>query len=161
MRLLLVLLILLSLKSNAAAQPEYQGIYEGIRLFRNEELNGTSYLYLDLLAPKGHFAYKADIAANEEGMECQIETKKIDWNPPVAKIPLIKCSNNLFKLEHELILVLDAAILNGSTNSLNSEALVTLIIKNNEVATEAVSMWLRRTEKKSLLEQLKNAVPYN
>jgi hypothetical protein len=161
MRLLLVLFILLSIKSHAAAQYEYQGIYEGLELFRNEEVNGTSYLYVDLLTPNGSFVYKADIASDEDGMECLIVTTKIDWNPPVAKIPLVECKSNPFKFEYELLLVLDAAILIGSTNSLNSEALVTLIIKNNEVATEATSMWLRRTEKKSLLEQLKNVAPYN
>jgi hypothetical protein len=158
LRILLILLYLCSFLTYANEKTEYQGIYEGVKLFKNMEVQGTSYVFVDLLSSKGTFSYKADIASDEKGLNCTIDTKNIIWNAPVANIPLLNCG--WAKTELELILILDVAMLKGSTYSLNSKALITLVYKQNDVAVEMVSMWLLRTEKNLLLNQLKNAVPY-
>jgi len=161
MRIFLILLYLFSTSSIAEQKFEYQGVYEGVKFFRNQEVKGVSYLYLDLLRPNGSFVQKDNIASDEKAMKCSVVSKNIVWNPPTAKIPLHQCESNPFDHDYELLLVLDAAMIKGSTFSLDSDALVTLITKSNDVAISSVSMWLRRTEKKSLLEQLKNTAPYN
>ncbi|GLX76703.1 hypothetical protein tinsulaeT_00430 [Thalassotalea insulae] len=157
MRNYLVILFIFSFNAFAADLKELQGIYEGIELNRNDEIKGISYFYIDLLKPEGEFVYKDNLSSTEKGLECKIDSANILWSNPVARIPM-HCEGVAYK--YELIFVLDASMLKGSTYSLNSDALVTLLLKGNDVSSEMASMWVVRTEKKLLLEQLENAVPY-
>jgi hypothetical protein len=158
MRKFLILLFLLSFNVQAKSHKEYQGIYEGVELIRNHETKGFSYFYIDLSQPKGNFVYKGNLADTDDGLECIINSGNIIWSNPVARIPLI-CDGQSY--EYELIFTLDASMLKGSTFSLNSDAMVSLLLKGNDVASEMASMWVVRTENKLLLKQLENTAPYS
>ena len=155
MRLLGVLFVFFSFGANAA---DWKGVYEGIELYKNKEVKGLSYQFLDLRATEGVFLYDADISDDENGLTCKIETKNIVWSTSLGRTMLRDCGTDT--MQFELILLLDYSSSGDTEYSLKSDVKASLISHSNGISVETSSMWLQRTDDKSLLDQLKQTVTY-
>jgi hypothetical protein len=69
-------LFFLSFTANAT---DWRGVYEGVELYKDKEVQGLSYQFLDLRKSIGFYLYDADIADDEKGLECKIQTDAIVW----------------------------------------------------------------------------------
>ena len=155
MRLLAVFLVFLSFGVNAA---DWKGVYEGIELYKNKEVKGLSYQFLDLRGTEGAFLYDADISDDENGLICKIETENIVWSTSLGRTMLRDCGTDT--MQFELILLLDYSSSGDTEYSLKSDVKASLISHSNGISVETSSMWLQRTDDKSLLDQLKQTVTY-
>lgn len=155
MKLLSVLIFFVSFTVNAA---DWRGVYEGVELYKDKEVQGLSYQFLDLRKSIGFYLYDADIADDEKGLECKIQTDAIVWTTSFAKVKLEECG--VEEMNFELVLLLDYAIRGETGYPLKSDVNASLITHSNGASTETVTMWLERTDDKSLLHQLKQSVSY-
>ncbi|GAB2704588.1 hypothetical protein [Aliiglaciecola aliphaticivorans] len=63
-------------------------------------------------------------------------------------------------MQFELILLLDSSSSGDTEYALKSDVKASLITHSNGLSVETSSMWLQRTDNKSLLDQLKQTVSY-
>lgn len=155
MRILLAFISFISFTVHAT---DWKGVYEGIELYKNKEVEGLSYQFLDLRKSTGLYLYDSDIADDEKGLKCKIDTDSIVWATSFTKVALEECG--VEEMDFELVLLLDYAIQGKGGFPLKSDIKVSLITHSNGVSVETVTMWLERTDDKSLLEQLKQSVTY-
>ncbi|MFP3425678.1 hypothetical protein [Pseudoalteromonas sp. SIMBA_162] len=155
MRLLTIFFVFLSFGANAA---DWKGVYEGIERYKNKEVKGLSYQFLDLRTTEGVFLYDSDIGDDERGLSCKIETKNIVWSTSLGRTMLLDCGTDT--IQFELVLLLDYSSSGDTQYALKSDVKASLITHSNGIAVETSSMWLQRTDDKSLLDQLKQTVTY-